>query len=124
MNMLELHVYAYDGDEEQLTEYLKRGYDVNLRDEDTGGRTALHWSVTRQHMECTRLLLLNGADPNVAMYSGFTALHTAAQVGNPLIMKMLLDAGADVMRADKSGDIPLNIAKRYGSEECEDMLIA
>ena len=123
-SMTALHQYAYEGDVEKLIMYMKRSYDINERDDDAGGKSPLHWATIQENAECVRLLLANGADPNVATYGGFTAVHYAAQSGNAVIMRIILDSGGDPTSTDKSGDAPMKVAERYGAKNCLELLSA
>lgn len=68
------------------------------------------------------ILLQAGADPCVRDNHGWTALHTAAVVGNILAVTLLLRAGADrLVRAD-SGDTPWDMAVRYGHHHLQELL--
>jgi ankyrin repeat protein len=71
------------------------------RERDAAGNTGLHLAVA--HVDCVRLLLEHGADPN-ARESGdnATPLHFAAANGHLDSLRALLDAGGDVQG---SGDL-------------------
>ena len=58
------------------------------------------------------MLLKSGADPNLAMSDGRTALHVAADNGGVSIIKYLLANGADVMKADNQGETVLHKAAK------------
>ncbi len=58
-----------------------------------------------------KLLLENGADPNARQSGGWSALHSAAQMGSLEMAQLLLAHGADVQaRADNN-----QISARYGN---------
>ncbi|KAI9870358.1 MAG: hypothetical protein M1830_004341 [Pleopsidium flavum] len=63
---------------------------------DAYGQTALCWAAMRQDVEHTKLLLENGANPNVTPEKGHTALQSAAQSGCYTCIELLLRAGAEV----------------------------
>ena len=74
---------------------LDRGADVTIADHT--GATALHMSANRGHLAVTELLLMAGADTEVAVYvEGFTPLRMAAQEGHLGVVVVLIDAGADL----------------------------
>lgn len=58
------------------------------------GQTALHLAAHEGHAVCMRLLLLFGADPNIADMKGRTPLAEACRRCNLVCIKMLLDNGA------------------------------
>jgi len=72
-----------------------------------------------------RLLLEHGADPASANVHGWTALHQAGYVGLPLLVTMLLDAGAPVdVSARGDGGTPLVVALFWGHREAAEVLAA
>jgi ankyrin repeat protein len=62
--------------------------------------------------EVVRLLLERGLDPNESYGTG--NLHRALQSKDVETVRLLLDAGADVHREDRSGGTPLAAAKKAG----------
>ena len=59
--------------------------------------TPLHASVAAGHIECVRLLLEHGADPNARADMGQTPLHLAPSSD---IARLLIEAGADPSATD------------------------
>jgi len=114
----------------RLCEFLfEHGANVNSRHADTG-ETPLHAAVSSsrpaQHM-VVRVLLENGADPNVATNpsvetgafmrdcrtKGETPLHRAAAFLGEETVQLLLDAGAVIDAKDANGESPLGWASWY-----------
>ncbi len=63
-----------------------------------------------------RELVKQGADVNAAQGDGMTALHWAAENGQPEIAKLLVSAGADVKATTRIGAYtPLHLASRAGN---------
>ena len=61
-----------------------------------GGRfIPLKAAVRNGHKDVVRLLLRNGADPNIRNDTGLTPLHIACMTGATAIVEMLLHFGAD-----------------------------
>ena len=86
----------------------------NLR--GPGGTTPLMQAVLYGDPESVRLLLANGADPNLANDAGATALMWA--VDDPAKTRILLDHGADVDARSAEGRTPLlNATSRFGDDE-------
>jgi len=95
-----LMVASFSGNVEGVEALLKHRARVNERDID--GRTALHHAAeNRQAEDVVAALLKAGANvdlrsgPTAKYLPGATALIIAASVGNPRVVKLLLDAGAD-----------------------------
>lgn len=64
------------------------------------------------------LLLISGADPNVANWVGVTYLHKAAYMGDIEVARLLLEAGADLHAVDEEyRSTPLGWAAKYGRAE-------
>lgn len=85
----------------------------------SGGITPLHFAALGGHPEIARVLVANGADPNVADISGFTPLHLAAWGGSREAAAVLLEKGAKI---DAAADrflryTPLMIAVCGGKED-------
>ena len=65
-----------------------------------------------------RALLVSGADVNAARGDGMTALHWAAETGNPEIAQILVNAGAILEVTTRLGAYtPLHVAGRKGAAE-------
>jgi ankyrin repeat protein len=85
-----------------------RQYDCTL---SVGGSDGLlHWALfglgvgeQEDKTQIARLLLANGADPDVRTINGATLLMQAARVHDHALITMLLDAGADAGAADRCG---------------------
>jgi len=73
------------------------------------GKTPLHEAAINHHQELAKLLLDNGAGPNVQNYEGKTALHFAAQRMSREVAAVLVANGAKVDIKDLKGHTPLSI---------------
>ncbi len=82
------------------------GVDLNWQDET--GETAVHIAARFGHDECVKVLL-NGSETQKANLElaeksfAWTALHIAAVDGHLGVARLLVEAGADVDKADSSG---------------------
>lgn len=67
--------------------------------------------------DIVRLLLLHKADPNSSSQNGYNVfpIHAALSAGNNTIVKMLIEAGAEVNVAQSSRITPLHIAAQQGN---------
>ncbi len=71
-----------------------------------------------------RALLASGADVNAARGDGMTALHWAAETGNPEIAQILVNAGAILEVTTRLGAYtPLHVAGRKGAAEVVRVLL-
>lgn len=85
---------------------VRAGVDINWR--DSTGETALHVAARFGHEECAEVIIAGSetskADLEIVENSyAWTPLHVAAVDGHLLVVKILIDAGADVSRLDSSG---------------------
>lgn len=96
----------------RVRELLEQGADVSCT--DNFGRTPLHWaSCDFPHHDRVKLFILVGADVELKDDDGKTALHLAACASDfqcGLIVRTLINAGADVHSMDKKGRTPLSYA--------------
>lgn len=101
---------------------IAKGVDVNARDRDGRGNSALICAVWSVDVPIVRLLLKHGADANVGN-SNWTPLMTAAwAMGSSrrskkdvlTILKLLLAKGAKVNARDGAGQTALSLAAAVG----------
>jgi ankyrin repeat protein len=112
---------ALDGNTEGVKELIRRGADVNQRDDN--GRTALIFAVINMHYETMKVLLEYGADVNVKSNEGGTALMGAALAGDLRMVQALLDKGADVhARLLETNESAVTLATRHGHAEIAQLL--
>ncbi len=104
----ELWRIAESGEIDELEAVLPRA-DINGRNEH--GMTALMRAVYHGRVEMVRLLLDQGADPNIARNDNFTAISLAAFFGHAEIVEMLLRHGANTNVATRFGTSPSLWAK-------------
>lgn len=127
-----IHIAAREGDVERLKRVLRLRMSVDSR--NTSGETALHIAAYRGDLDMVRFLLDRGADPSAEAVSGSPPITYAARGipegasgmpefprEHPLypaearyegIVKLLLNAGAEVEVQDWHGFKPLHHALR------------
>ncbi|XP_076316450.1 uncharacterized protein LOC143228881 isoform X3 [Tachypleus tridentatus] len=84
---------------------------------DNNGCTALFYSVTLGHADCTQLLLQYGAEPNLQDRKGRTAAHCGAAKGQLETLKILGAKGGNLWMTNVRGDIPLHEAVQSGRKD-------
>lgn len=90
--MSPLHLAAYQGSETILNLILAKQPDLDCL--DAWGRTALSRAVEFPNL--ARILLEEGANPDLTKYYGFTPLALSAEDGRSKTVEVLLDHGAQV----------------------------
>jgi ankyrin repeat protein len=81
-------------------------------------------AVTYGDSETVTLLLLLGADPNLADQYNYTALHEAACLGYREVTEILIEAKADINKRDINDYSPLGYAVRCGHQGVIELLQA
>lgn len=82
---------AVIGETERAKDLIRRGALVNRK-----GWTALHYAASTEQMDTARMLLDHGALVDAPAPDGTTPLMMAAYAGSEPMVRLLLDAGADV----------------------------
>ncbi|XP_041932600.1 ankyrin repeat and SOCS box protein 10 isoform X1 [Alosa sapidissima] len=131
----------YTGDLEALRQLFPKGAPVNLVIQPEGGdmiwvnkgglwslayeqelTTPLHITAGRGFTECLRLLLLRGANVDLAP-GGTTALHEACEECQGECAKLLLSYGANANAVNEDGLMPLHVCTELESIECAKHLL-
>ena len=85
--------------------------------------TALHFIVSMENMEATKLLADSGADINAKDSAGQSVLHWACENENLNCIKLLLDLGADIFASNEHKDTPLHYAARNSFSQAGAVLL-
>ena len=86
--------------------------------QDDLGFTALHLA---QNAELAQLLMKHGASPSRRSLFGWTPVHTAAILGRPKVLEVILDQGGSVNAQSRNGATPLHLAS---SQAVANVLVA
>ncbi len=104
---------AGGGDTKTLQAYLEgpvlRGH-VNIDAIDEDGETALHMAASLKRPSAVKMLLQEGANPNILCASGWNPLYNAIAFGTAEIVKQLLRAKANPNSKNEDGWTPLHVA--------------
>uniref|UniRef100_A0A175YEP0 Uncharacterized protein n=1 Tax=Daucus carota subsp. sativus TaxID=79200 RepID=A0A175YEP0_DAUCS len=86
-------------------------------EEDSEGRTALHFACGYGEVKCAQVLLEAGAKVDALDKNKNTALHYAAGYGRKECVSLLLDHGAAVTLQNMDGKSPIDVAKLNNQQE-------
>ncbi|MGY8685213.1 ankyrin repeat domain-containing protein [Bradyrhizobium sp. UFLA05-153] len=116
--MGDLHLAAYHADVEHVLEFLDAGDDPN--EYDQSGYTPLLWAAFRgavgNQLPVILALISAGADVNAVTRAGDSSvLMLAVQAGSDVLVRALVELGAEVDRATDEVT-PLMLAARIGEE--------
>lgn len=84
--------------------------------------TPLHYACAKGHLEVAQFLIANGAKVDSLSLGGTTPLMMAVQSGNELLVKLLLDKGADLQLRNTEAITAIDIADIYGKPEISEGL--
>nr|ACO13316.1 Cyclin-dependent kinase 4 inhibitor B [Esox lucius] len=111
---------AATGNTDRVKMLLERGMDVN--GVNCFGRTPLQVMMMGS-TTVARLLLQQGADPNVAdRHTGTMPLHDAARMGFPDTVKILVQYNANPNTLDNWNRRPIDLAKESGHQNVVEFL--
>jgi ankyrin repeat protein len=89
------------------------------------GFTALHLAAFFGHVEAVRLLLRHGAKLESVAENPMRVrpLHSAAASGDRAVVRLLVDAGADLDAKQEGGFTPLHAVAQNGDDEGVELLL-
>jgi len=107
-------------DEATALRMIQEGFDVDYH--AFGHQPPLIFAIKMQRSRMVQMLLLNGANPNIADREGSTPLHFAVKLGEPEIVLQLLQYGARQTQINKEGLTPYDLAKKHKSKTVPSLL--
>jgi ankyrin repeat protein len=96
---------------------LNKKVDVNKT-----GWSPLHYACSTGRLEVAQFLIANGAKVNALSPSETTPLMMAVSSGNELLIKYLLDNGADITMRNHEGFSAIDVADLFSKNEIRDGL--
>jgi uncharacterized protein len=96
---------------------LKNKADVNKE-----GWAPLHYAASTGKLDVAQFLVANGAKVNALSPSETTPLMMSVSSGNDLLIKFLLDKGADLRMRNHQGYSAIDIAELFGKDDIRDGL--
>lgn len=110
---------AISGDTAVLATALADGARIDSLDlrRSPNGRLALNWAAINNRVSAIQFLLAHGAAIEGTNFTGFTALHHAAEYGSLEAARALLAAGADPAHRNNAGLKPAETARAEGHIE-------
>ena len=102
---------------------IEHGANVNAQDDEAS--SPLRMALYFRQFDVVPPLLRKGADANVRLnrHSESTPLHIASCSGHPIVIKSLLEYGAQVNVWDGKGRTPLHIASNNGDSNAVQLLL-
>ncbi|CUV04329.1 unnamed protein product [Cryptosporidium hominis] len=109
LNKTEIVNNSLDDKNTKTTNSVLRNVEI-INEVDSMGRTALFHAVLMEDDGMVESLLMAGAEPNIADFSGVTPLLLATKKNLLVIVKLLLSKGADQIILDPRNRDPLSVA--------------
>lgn len=82
------------------------------------GDAPIHGAALKNSLDSAQAVIQRGADPNMAGSFQFYATHIAAREGYPLMLRLLVQNGADHSPFNLGNDTPAHFAVRNRDIEC------
>jgi uncharacterized protein len=93
---------------------IEAGADINAKADNTFQVAPIHAAVARSDLTTLQLLLLRGANPNLAQQRLMKPIHEASAAGSLPMVAMLILFGADPSARNEEGKSPADFARDSG----------
>ncbi|KAM4688925.1 transient receptor potential cation channel subfamily A member 1 [Discoglossus pictus] len=108
MNATALHHAAKNGHLELILMIINESAGEVLNATDASGKTPLQWAVHKNQINCVKLLLSRGADPNILNMYRLSALHIAIQLHyNTIVEELILHSTTNINLEGDLGNTPI-----------------
>lgn len=116
-------ILAVTSNKRQIVDWLLKEK-ANINNRDRNGYTCLHFCGQEKHEEMTKLLLANGADPNLPDEHGNSPLWTALfnAKGDFKVVKLLRENGADARLKNLYNRSPDDMAKTMYKASIDELI--
>ena len=94
----------------------------NKADVNKDGWAPLHYAASTGKLDVAQFLVANGAKVNALSPNETTPLMMSVSSGNELLIKFLLDKGADLRMRNHQGFSAIDIADLFGKDDIRDGL--
>src|SRR3989339_601373 len=119
-----LHKLVKKNEIEKVKDFLKNNREKEIINaQNSYGKTPLYQACSKNYKDIVKLLLENGANPNIPNKDKETPLYWACAKGNLEIVKLLLEKDADVNIANKNRETPLYPACYLGYLDIVELLL-
>jgi ankyrin repeat protein len=108
---------SFAGELEIDRKLVEKGAKINR-----AGWTPLHYACSTGQLKIAEYLIANGANVNSLSPSHTTPLMMAVNSGNELLIKLLLDKGADLRLRNTAGFSAIDVATLFDKETIRDGL--
>ncbi len=117
-----LHLAAFFGREQAALALVEKAANLQALSTNENRNTPLHAAVANHQTNLVRMLLAAGADVDAKTGAGWTALHTAAFIGDRVIAEILLAHDPDLSAKNGKGQTALDVALEKGHQAIADSL--
>lgn len=113
---------AWAGKQDSVLLLIKKGADINVRN-DYSQETPLMYAAQQGHLDVVKILLANGASPDLEPINSEGALIRATTMGHLDVVEELIRNGANINQTGKLDRTALHYAASFGYYYITDMLL-